>query len=264
MTNLNSEAKPCRRPIRTGEGASTHRLAVSGAKRSASPQAGSVPEAPNARCCLPEEAGSLSVADLPVSSRLRIALKRSGVARLADLQGQEESELRQTCGNSRTFEELKRLIGWAVAGSARLAEAGAPNSQGSNIIDHLDELVSSLSPAEVQVLRLRYGCAEEESLTLDTLGPRSGLCPAVASGMILKAVVRIRHLGGSELEAEVEGVASACLKAARPLTPEVVRSWMRKPLSGFRSGPAFYMRLIAELSHGRVPIWPMRQRHGAG
>ncbi len=264
MTNLNSEAKPCRRAIRTGKAPSTDRLEVSAAYGSASRQAEIVPEAPNARYCLPEEAGSLSVAELPISSRLRIALTRSGVARLADLEGQNESELRRTCGNSRTFDELQRLIGWAVAGSARLAEAGAPNSQGANVIDHLDELVSRLSPAEVQVLRLRYGCVEEDSLTLDTLGPRSGFCPAVASGMILKAVVRIRHLGGSELEAEIEEVASACLKAARPLTPEVVRSWMRGPPSRFQCGPAFYMRLIAELSHGRVPVWPMRQRHGAG
>ena len=212
------------------------------------------------RCSVPESAQGLGLSDLPLSSRLKTALSRRGVGRLGDLDGRRQKELREACGDERTFEELTRLLDSVAAGSARLAEAGAPDSAGSNIIVRLEQLVSGLPAQERKTLALRYTGAEEERAASHRVAPRMGLGSATALGMVLRAVVRIRRQGGPELASQLERIADACLKSARPLTPEVIRGWMSVANQTFARSPAFYMRLMAELSHGKVPVWPVRER----
>jgi hypothetical protein len=209
-------------------------------------------------CLIPDDARKLSVASLSLSSRLHAALGSCGVKCLGDLRGRSEAEVREACGDQRTFEELKRFLSWTAVGSARLAAAGAPDSTGASILDHLDQLITSLSRREVAVLSLRYGGAHR-MLTLRKLQTESGVSPPAASEMILRAIVRIRRVGGPELQSQIERVVDACLKAGCPLTQEIVRGWMGQRRRRFHYRPAFYVCLITELSHGRVPVWPVGQ-----
>ena len=213
------------------------------------------------RCSVPEGARRLSLAGLPVSPRLKATLRRCGVRRLGDLRGRSEADLRIACRGERAFEELGRLLDWAAASSARLAQAGAPDSKGVDILAHLDRLLSALSRHEIEVLSLRYGNSAH-GLTLRKLRAESGICASVASGMILRAVVRLRHRGGAQLQGQLERIAHTCLKAGLPLTCDIVRAWMGHRRGRFHYGPAFYMRLIAELSHGQVPVCPVGPHGG--
>jgi RNA polymerase primary sigma factor len=88
------------------------------------------------------------------------------------------------------------------------AEAPGENLEAEALRDHIDEVLSSLTPREEKVLRMRYGLGEPTQYSLEEIGARFCLTRERIRQIEIKALRKLRHVRRrNSLESFLEGSA---------------------------------------------------------
>jgi RNA polymerase primary sigma factor len=88
------------------------------------------------------------------------------------------------------------------------AEAPGENLEAEALRDHIDEVLSSLTPREEKVLRMRYGLGEPTQYSLEEIGARFCLTRERIRQIEIKALRKLRHVRRRKsLESFLEGSA---------------------------------------------------------
>jgi hypothetical protein len=192
-------------------------------------------------------AGDLWLKDLPVCFRLEGVLRNLGIERLGQLQGLPIQKLlvSANCG-AKTLAELRILLRRAEAGEFTLAQEEIASSIPSDLLRHIDELVSHLSEQHRAFLTLRFGASGQEPLTFRQIGQQHGLTGSAVGAGLSRAIGSMRREGGLRLRTLLECVDSACASSHARLSPALVSSW-QDPAHTFEHSPQFYVLIIAKL-----------------
>src|SRR5437588_9781784 len=69
----------------------------------------------------------------------------------------------------------------------------------------------------------------------------------------------MQQRGGPQLQERLKTLGGKCLSAVYPLTPQLLTRWLGPDASACRFSPAFYLRLLGEMS-ADLPAWPDGQK----
>ena len=193
-------------------------------------------------------AGDLWLKDLPVSVRLEGVLRDLGIERLGQLQGLPILKLLVSvnCG-AKTLAELRTLLRRAEAGEFTLAQEKIASSTPSDLLRHIDDLVSHLSEQHRAFLILRFGASGQEPLTFRQIGQQHGLTGSAVGAGLSRAIGSMRREGSLRLRTLLEYVDSACASSHARLSPALVSTW-QDPAHPFEHSPQFYVGLISKLN----------------
>jgi hypothetical protein len=205
---------------------------------------------------LPGNVHNLSIAELPSSVRLEGVFRRRAVSRLGDLHGVAVTDLKAmgNCG-AQTIWELTRLIERAAAGEFDAEQLDWDPVQ---FLRTIDGLIAGLPERNREILLLRLGGRLEEVPTLKEIGRRFGLTRERVRQIVDLGVNQIRKSGSRRLRKFLEHVEKLCCEGVFPLTPALLRHWLKKSPATGRFLGSFYVRLLAELRPA-IPAWPSGQ-----
>jgi hypothetical protein len=206
------------------------------------------------RITVPPGVRNLNFCDLPVSVRLGNIVRKLKLTRLGDLNGVSLDELRNTrnCGK-KTASEIVHLVEKAVAGGFDAITETSVNWSPVALTSFLDTLISELPAHNVEVLELRLSGEKKQPPTLQFVGAEYNLTRERIRQIIEESTQQLRKLGSRRLDAYLLHVEKICRKW-EVLTPELYARWLGQNARLFRFSPAFYARLVCQLSPS-IPAW---------
>lgn len=192
---------------------------------------------------VPDSSRGLNPLELPLSTRLENALRGRGVARLGELHGVPERELREAgnCGAT-TVAELHALIIRAAAGEFSAPDAAARKP--AELLPLLDALVAKLPTRNRTILRVRLGAETGRKTTLAATGDRYDLTRERVRQVIDLCVSQLRRTGSLRLKFYLTQLEAHCRKARQPLSTGLLAQWL-----GAARNPdlEYYVRLVCLL-----------------
>jgi hypothetical protein len=202
---------------------------------------------PSLRLEIPAKYGHLRVRDLPISTRMEIALKSMGIETLGQLHRLSIRELLRTRNlGPVTVAELGDLLRRAKAGEFTFSKRELASKTPADLLRLIDTLVSQLPERRRTVLSLYFGATAEGPQTLHQIGLRNGITGSRVGQQLTRAIRSMLRQGNPKLLALIGLVDRAWARSQAPLRPELVSTW-QDPASPFRYCPEFYVWLIPRL-----------------
>lgn len=193
------------------------------------------------------------MADLPVSGRLKQVLLRLGAACLGEIDGFtiDNMLLAWNCGPG-TILELAAFI--KRTSVSENAEPRATNHLAA-LIQNIDTLIDGLPGRYKEVLLLRFRARGEAWQTLEEIGTKFQLTRERVRQLIERSLEQIRRGGGEGLRRGLVYVEKVCRQKVCPLTPALLKKWIKPLPTTNQFGFAFYVALLEQLEPA-IPAWP--------
>jgi hypothetical protein len=224
---------------------------------------------------IPESICHLSFNELPMTTRLANVVRSIGARSLGDLNGRSAFELLQykACGWG-TISELQQLIERAVSGEFDVGQIDESKAA-TELLSLLEQGLAKLAIRDRQFVLARIRgetgsdcppCAELLRPSYAEIGQRYGLTRARVHKVFTNTLDNLRKIWGPRVPRLLEVIKWRCLSTICPLTPQLLRTWVRSPaaassrptrrdfLNGFRLSMAAHARLIAALDK-TIPCW---------
>jgi hypothetical protein len=185
--------------------------------------------------------------------RLEGLFRRKAVSRLGDLHGVAVMDLMavSNCG-AKTIWEATRLIERAGAGEF---DTDGFHGDPVELVRTIDALIAGMPERNSEILLLRLGGRLEAVPTLEEIGTTFGLTRERVRQIVDHGVNQIRKSGSRRLKKLLEHVGKLCSEGVFPLTPALLRHWLRKSPATGRFRDSFYVRLLGELMPA-ISAWP--------
>jgi len=207
-------------------------------------------------------AGDWLLEQLPFSVRLGGVLERLGVRRLGDLRSFTLNDVKFTknCGAA-TLAELELFIAKVQAGEFDMAASDVSPPGLLQLLLGIDNLLTSLSDRDYQILLLRYGANDGAPKTLEEVGSNYSLTRERVRQLVDKTLKRWGVQLALRFHSVLNGLAERCHFLVCPLTPSLLTFWLPPQADTLRLSIPVYLRLMDEL-FSEIPVWAEGQKTG--
>ena len=219
-----------------------------------------MPQAPNAVRRDPnvlsviESVRSLSLNELPLSTRLEAVLSEHGWHQLGDLNGVNTADLlkARNCGRT-TISELKQLLHQAEMGEFTPAPGTSSADPLATVIRLIRAGMSSINKRDREIVRQRLFGRRGEPKTLEEVGERLGMTRERVRQIVKGAFEKVRRTGGPLLARALEALASDHNASVVPVTVALVAARLSATDPG-EWPPVFYVYVIEQIAP-LIPVW---------